>query len=134
MELSPRHQYEVSGYYRVSLTACDGKECSDAVTEIIRVIVGPGPGPFPSVDFSYEIKDNGTVQFTVKSDYDDDGILYMWNFGDGVTSTEKNPSHTYTEFGTYTVVLTVRDATESISKSVSITITDPDDVKLDCTL
>lgn len=134
VELSPRHQYAVSGDYRVSLTACDGKECSDAVTESIHVSVSPEPGPFPSVDFSYEIKDNGTVQFTVKSDDGDDGISYMWNFGDGASSTEKNPSHTYTEFGTYTVVLTVSDGTKSGSKSVSITIKDPDDVKLDCTL
>ena len=31
----------------------------------------------------------------------------IWNFGDGQTSTERFPEHTYTEVGTYTVILTV---------------------------
>ena len=32
---------------------------------------------------------------------------WNWDFGDGSTSTAQNPSHTYTDFGTYTVSLTV---------------------------
>ena len=32
---------------------------------------------------------------------------WSWDFGDGVTSTEQNPSHTYTDAGTYTVSLAV---------------------------
>ena len=32
---------------------------------------------------------------------------WLWDFGDGLTSTEQNPSHTYTEVGTYTVSLSV---------------------------
>lgn len=35
---------------------------------------------------------------------------YEWTFGDGTTSTEKNPSHTYVEKGRYSVVLTVEGA------------------------
>jgi len=35
------------------------------------------------------------------------GITYLWNFGDGTTSTEINPVHTYTEEGSYTVTLSV---------------------------
>lgn len=33
------------------------------------------------------------------------GISYLWNFGDGGTSTQENPTHTYTATGTYTVTL-----------------------------
>lgn len=33
------------------------------------------------------------------------GLNYFWDFGDGNTSTEKNPTHNYTEFGYYTVTL-----------------------------
>ena len=35
------------------------------------------------------------------------GVAYEWNFGDGATSTEANPRHTYTKVGNYTAELTV---------------------------
>jgi Tol biopolymer transport system component len=42
---------------------------------------------------------------------DDDGqvVAWQWNFGDGATSTARNPSHTYAAGGTYPVSLTVTD-------------------------
>ena len=42
---------------------------------------------------------------------DTDGTVaaYSWDFGDGSTSTEQNPTHVYTESGTFTVKLTVTD-------------------------
>ncbi len=44
-------------------------------------------------------------------------FTYAWDFGDGATSTEQNPVHTYTQAGDYTVVLTVTssDCTASTS-------------------
>ena len=44
------------------------------------------------------------VKFSNKST---NGITYLWDFGDGATSTETNPTHTYTEEGEYTVTLSV---------------------------
>ena len=38
-----------------------------------------------------------------------DSITYNWNFGDGKTSTDKNPTHKYSSVGNYTVTLTVVD-------------------------
>ncbi|KYK22871.1 hypothetical protein AYK21_03450 [Thermoplasmatales archaeon SG8-52-2] len=40
---------------------------------------------------------------------------YLWDFGDGETSTEQNPSHTYTTPDNYTVTLTVTDNTSNTS-------------------
>ena len=37
-----------------------------------------------------------------------DTMIYMWSFGDGVTSNEKNPLHIYTKAGEYNVSLTVK--------------------------
>jgi len=45
------------------------------------------------------------VNFTDQST--GDITSWQWDFGDGSTSTEQGPSHTYTDFGTYTVSLTV---------------------------
>jgi len=46
-----------------------------------------------------------TVDFT--STTTGDPITWTWDFGDGGTSNDQNPSHYYTDFGTYTVSLTV---------------------------
>nr|WP_269134576.1 PQQ-dependent sugar dehydrogenase [Spiractinospora alimapuensis] len=54
-----------------------------------------------------------TVEFTGEnSDHPEDGeeiVSYEWDFGDGATSTEVNPTHTYTENGVHGATLTVTD-------------------------
>ncbi|MET7394810.1 carbohydrate-binding protein [Dactylosporangium sp. NPDC005572] len=65
------------------------------------------------------------VQFTSAGSSDPEGqaLSYSWAFGDGGTSTAANPSHTYTNAGTYTATLTVRDpqnATGSASVTISV--------------
>lgn len=60
----------------------------------------------PSVDANFSAPDtscnNKTIQFTDRSR---GGSIYNWNFGDGNTSEEKNPVHTYTDYGIYQVSL-----------------------------
>ncbi|MDD5189265.1 MAG: NosD domain-containing protein, partial [Methanoregula sp.] len=50
---------------------------------------------------------------------------YAWDFGDGTTSTDKNPSHTYTTGGTYTVnlIVTGPGGSDSVVKTGFITVT-----------
>ncbi len=51
------------------------------------------------------------------------GTPYLWDFGDGTTSTDQNVSHTFTETGTYTVVLRATGPLGSyVSKDTVITI------------
>jgi len=52
-----------------------------------------------------------TVSFVGSSSYDPDGAIasYLWNFGDGTSSTLSNVSHTYSAAGTYNASLTVTD-------------------------
>ncbi len=48
---------------------------------------------------------------------------YLWNFGDGTTSTIANPSHTYTTGGTYSVTLTIKDSLQNqASASLSVAV------------
>lgn len=51
---------------------------------------------------------------------------WSWNFGDGGTSTEQNPAHTYTDEGVYTVTLTVKNAKDSdtVTKTGYIIVTE----------
>lgn len=48
---------------------------------------------------------------------------YSWNFGDGMTSEEANPRHTYALAGTYTVVLTARKGPETKTAELTLVIT-----------
>ena len=65
-----------------------------------------------------------TVSFNGSGSYDPEGsaLGFDWDFGDGTTSTEANPTHVYTAVGTYTASLVVTDAT-GLSGSASVTIT-----------
>lgn len=72
----------------------------------------------PKADFSEEIEDF-QVNFTEQvENYD----FLEWNFGDGNTSTENNPTHIYEEEGDYEVVLTafLCDKIDEVSKTISI--------------
>ncbi len=68
-----------------------------------------------------------TVQFTDQST----GSItsYAWDFGDGGTSSLKNPAHTYTAAGTYTVTLTVtgHGGSDSETRTSFITVTESTD-------
>lgn len=60
---------------------------------------------------------------TVSADPDNPVVGWLWDFGDGTTSTEQNPKHSYAEAGDYTVVLTITFANEAtMSSRMPITI------------
>jgi PKD repeat protein len=67
---------------------------------------------------------NETIMFTDQSS-DADGFIakWAWDFGDGTTSTEQNPSHRYAQPGEYLARLTVtdnEDATSSIDQAIKV--------------
>ncbi len=74
-------------------------------------------------DFSYYPVNptrNDIVHFT---DLSTGAKEWHWDFGDGSTSNERNPTHQYTRLGTFTVTLTVKDGkgnSDSISKKITI--------------
>lgn len=73
----------------------------------------------PNASFEIEI-DELTVQFNNTST---DATSYIWVFGDGNTSTESDPTHTYAEAGTYPVELfATNSANETNTHKLSVTV------------
>ncbi|MCB0575636.1 MAG: PKD domain-containing protein, partial [Saprospiraceae bacterium] len=94
---NPTVLYNTTGVYPVTLIVTNlYGEDTLTLTDMITVL------DLPVTVFNY-VEDQGTVTFTNQSS---GALSYMWNFGDGSTSDEANPVHTYTEPGTYTVELT----------------------------
>ena len=76
----------------------------------------------PAADFTFEISDLAAT-FTNTST---NATSYVWDFGDNSgTSTEANPSYTYTQDGTYTVMLTASIGDESSEITKEVTVTEP---------
>lgn len=90
-------------------------------------IVGGGTTPpenqAPNAGFTFTTN-NLSVNFTdTSSDTDGNVVSWDWNFGDGGTSTEQNPVHTFNAAGTYNVSLTVKDddnASDSYSTQLTV--------------
>jgi C1A family cysteine protease len=66
-------------------------------------------GPTPRVNGPYYGLVNEPVEFQGETGGEHPPFTYNWDFGDDTTSTEQNPSHTYTNPGEYIVRLTVTD-------------------------
>ncbi|MDD3112190.1 MAG: PKD domain-containing protein [Methanofollis liminatans] len=106
-EQYPVHTYTAPGNYTVSLRA--SSLFGGATAERVGYIAVTKP-PL-AANFSAN-RTSGTVPFAVQFADETTGIPLAWNwsFGDGVTSTEQHPLHTYMMPGNYTVSLAVADA------------------------
>jgi PKD repeat protein len=112
---NPRHTYAAAGTYSVTLTVTNDAG-SSSKTKLVTV----SQGDPPVADFSFQAT-GLTVVFADQSTGGPTG--WSWDFGDGGTSTQKNPSHTYAQAGTYAVALTVTNAAGSSSKTKLVTVT-----------
>ncbi len=105
---NPTHIYNANGLYSVGLIITDANGCKDTTVKpsYIRITA-------PVADFSAD-QTSGcpgfTVNFTDNSTPDHPLTNWLWDFGDGLASTQQNPAHVYTSPGVYTVTLTVTNA------------------------
>jgi parallel beta-helix repeat protein len=103
---NPTHEYSSAGTYTVSLTVT-GPGGNNTETKANYITVTEAPVP-PAADFVGSPTEGTsplTVNFTDLST--GDITSWSWNFGDGGTSTQPNPTHKYTTAGIFTVSLTV---------------------------
>lgn len=99
---NPQNCYTDQGGYSVELLVVSAQGCKDSLTITNMVNVIPGPqagfayGPQPAT------LSNPTITFTDQST--GGTIEWYWAFGDNGSSTDPNPTWTYQDTGTYTVM------------------------------
>ena len=85
------------------------------------------PNQIEIIDVEIDSPSTGTVgksiKFKASTTYEGSDLEWSWDFGDGETSELRDPSHTYSESGTYDVSLEAFDSTGLIYGIDSITIT-----------
>lgn len=125
---------DASGKVQASLTTTETAVVTATYKEIVKtatVDVGINTAPVAAFEFSPQNPTNGdTVYFTSTSSDEEDGtgLSHYWLFGDGGSSRETNPSHSYpevTEETEFKVVLTVTDSdgkTATAAQSVTVTL------------
>lgn len=118
------HNYTNTGNYNISLTVTSALGCADTITISNGVVVTKPTAqftPFPTFAFCPPLMVNFNNQST-------GAATYLWDFGDGTFSSLQNPSHIYTESGTYTIQLIAFNAdgcTDTIIQSNVIQILGP---------
>ena len=86
----------------------------------------PTPTPIgnpPTVDFSYFEYGSYSPVFVQFTNASINADSYSWDYGDGITSTEKDPIHQYTTGGTFNVKLTATNSNGVTTKIKIVTIT-----------
>jgi PKD repeat protein len=108
-QFNPEHIYASSGNYEVRLTASNSGGF-DVHTKYVEVLE---PAPVVSFDFA-------VGGFTIYTTNNSTTQNWVWDFGDGTSSTDQNPNHVYTDVGTYIVTLTSGALT--IQKTIKIDV------------
>ena len=102
---SPTHTYNTPGAYTVSLKVVTVNGCTDSFTLPNAVVLNFRPkANFSASPESGCVLQNINFQNTSQGDF----TSWQWDFGDGFTSDDENPSHMYNDTGTYSVSLVVR--------------------------
>jgi PKD repeat protein len=115
-EAEPKVYFKNAGTYVITLTATN-IHGSNSATKKITITT------FPTPAFTYKVQ-NQTVVFT---NVTVENAKWAWKFGDGKASTDKNPTNTYANNGTYNVILSANNScgARTITKSIPVFSTTP---------
>jgi large repetitive protein len=101
---NPTHTYSEPGEYTITLTGTSMfNQCDAIFTSTVTILELPFASFEPSTTYGCAALDVQFINHSTRA------IFYQWDFGDGNTSIDTNPLHTFEEPGTYEVSLTATD-------------------------
>lgn len=128
-DVNPSHTYNQPGVYTVCIYLFNQNvQCYDTICKSITV---GNTNTNCVASFIYTV--NGSmVTFNNTSTPGFNTTSYFWTFGDSTTSTDKNPTHTFANPGTYQVCLTMISGSSNCTNSVCHTIVIGQNSSLHC--
>ncbi|MEO0472555.1 MAG: PKD domain-containing protein, partial [Bacteroidota bacterium] len=119
----PTYTYTAPGTYTVTLEA-NNAQCGDTLVQTNLITVEPRPTAAFMADRLQDCQPGNPFSFT---DQSTDATNWAWDFDDGSPiSTQQNPNHTFTTFGSFDVTLVVSNAQGCVdSTSITIDIAPP---------
>jgi PKD repeat protein len=122
IETNPTHTFAADGTFTVTLTSIGpgGQKTTQAVITVSKPVGAP-------VSAFTSDKTSGDIPLTIQFTNASQGQIntYEWSFGDGTTSAEQSPSHTFDTPGSFAVKLTVTGSGGSNSTETVINATQP---------
>jgi|GEM_PF-3271057 len=112
---NPIHVYATSGNFSVMIVA--SSTCgSDTISQALFI------SPNQPVNSAFSFQNQPCTNTVVFFNQSFNSTLYQWDFGDGTTSTDTNPSHTYSNIGNYQVSLIAGNlcSWDTLEQTVSI--------------
>ena len=103
------HTYANEGSPTISLVVVDDEDTPSSAVEDTVTVTRPSTNQPPEAAFSASINGYALTLSNSSSDPNGDSLTYSWDFGDGNSSSDRNPSHTYADHGNYTISLSVTD-------------------------
>jgi len=121
---NPITNYNNAGNYTISLKVTNTERCFAQTTKPKVIHAFPKPIANFKAQPWISTLDAPDIKFIDLSKSDSILVNYQWNFGDGSSSTESNPMHTYTNAGDYRITLAVEsinDCWDTTFAKVAIT-------------
>ncbi|MBX2923665.1 MAG: PKD domain-containing protein [Chitinophagaceae bacterium] len=113
---NPTATFSAPGTYTVTLVVRN-QNGVNAITKTDYITVYPSPSVSLSANITTACIPT-SIQFTGTATTADGTISgYAWDFGDGTTSTEQNPSHVYQQTGYYSVSLTATSSNGCVGRT-----------------
>ena len=109
-QMNPHHTYGQPGPYVVTLTiGAPGTNCYSSMS--MGIVVGDSVVTSGChADFTAHHDNDSLLLYRFEDESTGDIVSWAWNFGDGTTSSAKNPYHYYAQAGNYMVCLSVQGA------------------------